>query len=920
MKKTFKKALALCLMLCMVLPLFAVPMSATVQAGSYTNESGKTLNWIFDDATGVFTIDVAEDVGTAGTDQLHSHIEFDASITKIIVGEGVQLGWRAFGNLKNLETVTIPQSLTSLNTLAFGASSATNGSLVEIVVRGFAYIPGAIDFSGITSTSNNLSKKGGILRGADSTILILSDIYSDELPLDGQKETTSTTLLTDATSIATIMGPYDSAYLRSYCTTNSDGKTLTFIPYGKTNDVSSAWTYDETTQTVTLYGDGTGSAINGFKAEDIAFLNGSDTTYTVEPAKHLIIRSDINSIDATAFAGLTSLETVTFEGDAPAVTNESDKFFGADVAVTVSPVAKGFNGTWNGYTVDTGDEVLSGTFAAVSATYRKGAWEFDGANDTLYIYSNTVDETATADRVSIPNLAKDEAFKAFAEKYGSYVKTVKLYSKENTKTPTIYDDTNSGFDQLADIGLKDIEKIYIGSNTPTFYKFGDMFKGLDQLTTFGREGVTAEGTVDLSLCFMQAGTSRNAFSGQDGIKRVIMPAGDTWSWGIDNKNGETWANIGNGLFAGMTGLEEVILSADTRFENTEGKGAYFRGTCMIGANAFDGCTSLKSITIPATAPASTVFRKSNNTGEFSVNLFNADTFTGSSIEKLYIWCSDASVTAEYNIPGVAGMEIICANNNVAESIAEDNSVSTVSCILEGAGVTVRYEKYNGLRNLYNFDNAVNASMSGYTLVEYGAMLISANKLGENELTVNPKTLAAVIAGTEKRAVWNKDDTTNSGWVGKVLDYKPDADTEFAITLANYIEYWDYAVYSRAYAVYEDASGNRFVAYADNSAPISFYDTMISGGQQGVLSDLVCDDIAVWNVLKQGIVGDEASGTNVTAMVVDGQDAAADEKVLVVRRNDGATVTADDITEAKGLFSTAALSENVITMKYAVAAE
>ena len=541
MKKTVKKVLVMLLVVCMALPIFVTPISAEILEGkaNYASGGNHKFTWSFDSDTGVLTINSTVSSGQNGFSQgdkdtrgWGNNIMSDGTAipsrveTAVVTGHFTVISSAAFRGHTNLKSITLPEGMAIL---VQSACFQSCNSLTEIRVAGDAYIPDAVDFSRAVNDpgSANDYKYGGTLSNKSPfnkygtysvKTLILNDIYNDEHPLGDTMD--------NLEKLETIMGPYDNTYLRNY----ASNKSLKYIPYGKINaDGSTAWTYDEATKTVTIYGNGEGCALEDALSDDVVeFLNG-ETEYNSTPAENLIIRNDVTSIADGALAGLTNLKTVEYEG-----------------------------------------------------------------------------------------------------------------------------------------------------------------------------------------------------------------------------------------------------------------------------------------------------------------------------------------------------------------------------ILKGDGISVRYEDYNGLRNLYSFNNAFNTKSFGdFDLVECGAMLVSAAKLGTSSLEIDTTTLKPAINGEAadyavERAVWNAN-----GQVGKVLSYNDETDEiKFAITLTNFTANWDSAVYSRAYAVYSDGTTN-FVVYADNGT-ISLYDAMVSGCQQGVLNDLVCDNVAVWNVLATGKVADIDAGEGIQAMVINGKT-DADAKVLVVRMANGEL--ADDISIA-----------------------
>lgn len=838
--------------------------------------------WEFNLATKTLTIS-----NTATSGRIHTGAgywsAFQYQIEHVVISGRIErITQDAFKNHTALKTVVLPSQTANKSSLGVIFVDAFKGctNLTTISLAGNVAVPGVADLSEgngqtnnygiqITNTSKNSAFTDTAIEGIIMPVSASGAINKNNLPQN----------------LKYIYVKYNDAKKdlhEEFCAANPQ---YTLAYYEKLNSNTNIVFYYPDTETIAVYGD----KITYFGASDETFLN----------AKNLVIGADVKTLSANVFfEKLTSLETIEFEGNAPATDGNP---FGEMTGLTVNVPYKatGFDETWQGYPVTVIYPNSEGTFISTSGgTTADGTWKFDIDTKTLSIWS-------TSKTVYLPILFGDSAFKEFAGgDYAKDVAIVNFFNEDKSVNVSRIDGQNTGLERFASLGLTEIEEIYF--NGSELYRITRLFNSLDKLTTFGMSG-TEIGTIDLSPYHMNGGDASGSFSGQDGIKKVILPMNNIWGDSFVAMKGNHWANIPAGYFKGMTGLCEVVLNGDTTLENkTEGSdvSAYFRGTCMIGANAFEGCTSLKSLTIPAGAPATALFRRSNNTNEHSVKLLDPNSFTGSSIETLYIWNSDASVVAEYDLTSAEGMDIYCANDGVKAAIDEDITAN-VSCIFVGDGISVRYHSYNGLRFIYKFDNTVNMN-DDYTLVEYGAMVIAEKNLGESALTLDPSTFEPTLKGAVKTPVWS-----NGEIVGKYLNYDETGYAEFALTLKNFENNWTSGVYSCSYAVYSDANGNNVVVYEDFGGSYNIYDTMVEMSLEGVLVDLICDDIAVWDVLKNGGAGEETVvNENVTAMLIN--DVTGSEgKVLVVRNNNGGVATAEDIAAAKAVLN----AEKVIALDF-----
>ena len=335
--------------------------SAQNKLGAYsgTFNSGGLNNWEFNPETGVFTISNELKSGWVTVPSCAESGAWGTSIRDLVKsvvmkGRFSKINSMAFEGYPLLESITLPKGMR----VQFDSSSFAHcPNLTEIKVEGDAYIPGAVDLSNAVSSAsgghpvNTLADKKNVFSGSTSVkTIILNDFYKDEEWYRLNKDTLPVNL-------TTIMGPANSEYLRAFCEANG----YNFVPYGKIG-TGTAWTYDEATKTVTIYGDGTGSALGVLSATDVEIL---------KDAEKLVIRGDIASIADKAFAGLTGLKTVIMRGNAPTAPANAKPFGENDVEILVNEdAAAGFGKTWCGYKVsifDPGDVNCDGEINAVDA-------------------------------------------------------------------------------------------------------------------------------------------------------------------------------------------------------------------------------------------------------------------------------------------------------------------------------------------------------------------------------------------------------------------------------------------------------------------------------------------------------------------------------------------------------------------------
>lgn len=836
MKNTVKKILAMILVVCLALPMFVMPIFAE-------NGSGTNLTWEYDTDKKVltYTSQGTKDVSVSVAGALGNVANFKTQVTEVIIKNGnsnkfTSLDTTAFDSWTSLKKVTIPSSVN-----AFGGVKVFNNAtaLEEIVVEGEAYIPGAADLRYLTrpnaSTTFNTDNHRSF-EGTKIKILILPGGYYDGEVKPIKVKPTITYAKSDAFGkyVETVMGPYGDAYLESFAQENG----WDYVPYGKIGE-GTAWTYDEATKTVTIYGNGTGSVLTANPAEAYP----ANTT-------NVIIRSDIISIEKDALASIENLENVIFEGKVPEAAD--DPFGGKTVEFHKSYMAAAStDGYWADKTVNNYNGEYEGTIPTTSpvATY-KNVWEYDVVTKTLTISNPSTNgarlQTGTADL---------GGWSAYVDK----IKTVVLSGR---------------FERISENGFRyhtALETVILNSNS--------VYGWCNARTVLLR-----------------------AFAESTKLSTIAM-SGHAYIPGVaDFSEGSTsTSNSGLNIF-------NTSDSYNSTFINTAIKGIILPVKAPT-LNVKHLPKKLESVIVKyddANAAIHEEFCKNNNYNFMYYGKLNSNAIT-------WIYDVNTHALSFYGTGALTSLSLPEVVTDV-DSLYIDNGITSIDAAtfktlgsfgIDGvensdkAGVAVRYEDYNGLRNIYDFNNGVSDVLEnfGYSLVEFGAILVSSNKLAasgltEDDLVVDPVTLETNVDGAVKKDVWS-----NGAWTGKVLSYAEGVETTFAVTLTNYTNNWDSGVYSRAYAVYEDASDNRTVVYADNGGAVSLYDAMVSGCQQGVLAGKVCEDVAVWNVLETGKVAD-LTVTGATAMVINGKDASADTKVLVVRGADGTVADEATIAAAK----------------------
>ncbi len=386
-------------------------------------------------------------------------------------------------------------------------------------------------------------------------------------------------------------------------------------------------------------------------------------------------------------------------------------------------------------------------------------------------------------------------------------------------------------------GYENLESI-IFINKPSYgnsvcYEFAvseniiGLFSDNPKLTTIALGEVNlTDGVVNISNISKITGTNTliGTFKNSSSIKKVILPSISTFT------------SIGESMFEGCTSLSEVNIPSYVT---------------TIGTNAFKDCTSLVAIKIPSYATA-----------------IEAGAFDGCTNLKS-ITLEGATIPTDISgIPDKEGLFVICVSAEMADSLnASGTWTYTKALYFDGNfdgnvkmdGFSIRLNNYNGIRGMFSFNTTQNAILeaAGYSLVEYGAVMMSEKAYTENggvsiSLTDGVYTSNAGVKVRVYSAAdgYKQDD-------GKATIYKTEGDNIcYNVSVVNYKANHASDLYMCAYSVYTDPNGETVITYKHYSDDYKFfnlYDMTLSMYKAGALNASVSDDAAVWNTLLSGAV-------------------------------------------------------------------
>ncbi len=255
----------------------------------------------------------------------------------------------------------------------------------------------------------------------------------------------------------------------------------------------------------------------------------------------------------------------------------------------------------------------------------------------------------------------------------------------------------------------------------------------------------------------------------------------------------------------------------------------------IGKNAFAGCTVLTSVTL-------------NSTPAFA----DATVFPDNEGQNLIIHCPDQATA-----------DAVSALNY---TYTKPLYIGDLSTAMSMSGYAVRVKDYNGLRSLYSFNNTLKAAneSNGYSLVEYGAVVMSAdsyNKYGRELTLVNGEYVTANSEAVIKKQVYSGGE-----FVGNYLSTS-DKKTDFAASIVNFTDNYTTDVYICGYEIWRTSTGAEVVIYTDSSNDdydlTNLYEISIIMYRDGLVNAENDTEEIVWNTLINNGVVTLNAGTDYT---------------------------------------------------------
>ncbi len=466
-------------------------------------------------------------------------------------------------------------------------------------------------------------------------------------------------------------------------------------------------------------------------------------------------------------------------------------------------------------------------------------------------------DAAHANEIEMTFLGKDNVIPANLFD-GHNVTITKIYGYEGSTAQQFAKDKGIAFEALP--------PEIIASGT---YKSGSTWT----LDSEGTLTVSGSGDVD---CTVDSGWNNKDVYVADGvnyhnhIKKVIIS--------------EDMTSLTNGAFAYLRSLEEVVITPNLK---TIQHMAFFSSTGissihLAGEEAVEGVADLRYVTSMGNDYymagvqnfadvnkihtfkfsedlkgkfASGFFRNNNVIKSLTIpagvtleaNFYQNDAAHANEIEMTFLGKDNVIPANLFEGHNVTVTRIYGYIGSTAEAYAKSKNIAFVPISADGlldfTGYQVRTEGYNGLRSLYSVNLSNIEKLSGLTVVEYGSLIASEQKLIDAgvALTISKNASNEYVSHSfaVKLPIYqaSQKDNGHNGIVANTLGTSTaengDSILSYACTVTNYsVNTFNKAVRFRGYVVLADDAGNEYILYSD---------LMKDGADYSVASlDTICD--------------------------------------------------------------------------------
>ncbi len=800
--------------------------------------------------------------GTAnlsGFTKISGYAFVQAKFDKIIFADNVTVNSHAFTWNQNLTEVTVPNG-SSFSTKAFGGYTGTNNRLATVIfadeVSTVKYTP-FYDYD----YSYNTGIKTIVVNNPDATFEgCTNGDYSAYL--NGMKA---------LTTVKGYIGSTADTFVKqanAYFAENSIDRALTFVPLDEmiVNDVTmgeNLWfriiDNKDGTSTMMIYGTGTelkalnketGESIKGGYANSSQFTVSNYYEYRTTVTKVYFDTPNLASTPGYFLRDFSKLTTLQFCSEMTSI--PGDTFNGLKTLTTVytsgqTPV----EGTANfsnftsigGYTFyqHKFKNIILGDGITTLGTYVFGS-QSGSVLESVEIPASVTKIDATA-FVNANNLV-------YIKFNGSFTYANNSFSGIAARATVIAPKGTTGETLAAELGVQYIDSAAVPA-VDYYYYTGNSVMLLSKQSD-GKYTAFATGS---ATSFALKATDGRSF---DGWSNAVNKADRPWNDYKSNITKLIYVNPAltaiDASFAVHANIKTVEIPASVvkigsnAFNGTKFTTLYVAGnTPETGVCDFRNITAMGDMCLASCASKSILLNDAL-TGSWGNNLFyNCDNITYiripkgiTSLGQSPFWSCDKLATVLFENPATVISDIAFKHSDsklygnlktvigypgsTAQTFAEKYSLEFVPITADGLlgfdGFQVRTDDYNGLRSLYNVNLANINALTGLSLVEFGSLLASSEKLG------NDYTALAVAKDSDgeysvtgagvKLAIYKSSEKDNEygGFVGNYLTSDESkvtyACTVTRFTAANYSN----EVTTRGYIVLSDAEGHEYIVYAD----------------------------------------------------------------------------------------------------------
>lgn len=541
-----KKLVSLLLSFTMLLSIVSVVDFSAFADTLTTGNCGDNVTYSFDESTGVLTISGTGDMKEWPEDDPPWY--GDTRIKTLIIDEGVtSIGARAFQGCSNLSNVQLPNSLSGINDYAFyGCSSLTSVTIPNSVKRidnsAFEGCIRLISFS-VNEGNSNYSSQDGVLFNKDKTELIQYPVGNERTTYDIPNSVTSigNSAFSECTSLASVTMPSSVTSIGNSAFYGCSSLTSITIPDSVESIGWSAFSGCTRITSVTIPNSVTSIGDSAF--------DGCASLISVT------IGNGVTSIGNFAFEDCTSLTSVTIPDSVTSIGDSA--FWGCTFLISVT----------------IGNGVTSIGFTPFYDCPNLNEIDYNGTISqwkSIQGYSNVSKSVNCTDGVFKNIVTIDSLEYEFGDNTASIVGYTGTIKNLTIPESISYEDHTFEITSIADSAFLNCTSLTSLTIPDSVTRIGDSaFEDCTSLTS-------------ITIPYSVTSIGFSAFEGCTNLTSINVEEGNT---NYSSQNGVLFNDDKKELIQYPIGNERAIYDVPN-------------SVTSIGDSAFNGCTSLTSLTIP----------------------------------------------------------------------------------------------------------------------------------------------------------------------------------------------------------------------------------------------------------------------------------------------------------------------------------